>query len=281
MTNTLRIETGTLVGHELEGHHVMRLIGAAGLGEVYLARDAAGVPLALEVIHDDHREDPDARARFQREAVALGRLHHPNVIEVIGAGELPNGWPFLWMEWVEGPSLEEELAERGVLPLRAALTALASLADALAYAHAEHVVHRDLAPAHVLLRDGDPAQVKVNDFGLVDLLSAQARQMIGSALYMAPEQSDGGRDPTGAADVYALAGIAYVTISGHPPFARDKLVELLHAHEREVPELLSERCPEVPAELDALLAAALHKRPSHRPSAREMAARLRALLAAV
>jgi predicted Ser/Thr protein kinase len=286
--NTLRIQTGTLVGQVVDGHRIERVLGAGAMGEVYLAVADDGEGRALKVIHDDQREDASARARFQREAMALGVLRHPNVVAVIAAGELANGWPFLLMEHVEGPTLEDLLTQRGPLDLRDALAVLTQLADALAHTHAHGIVHRDLKPANVILRDGNPADAKIIDFGLVHMLSQQAvtrltgdQQMVGSPLFMAPEQADGSREPTGAADIYALAATAFATISGRPLFPGRKLLELVRAHEREVPELLSARVPEVPPPLDTVLAAMLAKRPEHRPPAAEVATRLRAIAASL
>jgi serine/threonine protein kinase len=152
------------------------------------------------------------------------------------------------------------------------------MADALSYAHSLGVIHRDLKPSNVLVRSGDVRQVKIIDFGLARLLDPEASrltadgQMIGSPAYMAPEQIEGERDQvTGAADIYALAGIAFTLLTGSPPFAGKPYIQLMAAHVEETPPRLSERCEGISERLDALIAACLSKDPAARPRGDELA----------
>jgi serine/threonine-protein kinase len=254
------------------------------MGEVYLARHRTlGVPRAIKVIRSDLRERALSLARFTREAQVLARLQHNSIVQIVEYGTLPNGWPFLAMEYVDGPSLDE-LVRSGPLPLGPALLILEQLALALHFAHSSNVIHRDLKPANVLVRSGDPRQVKLIDFGLARVVDPDAEritgndQTIGSPIYMAPEQVDTSQSVTSAVDIYALAGIAYTLLSGSPPFLYKSSVRLMMAHASETPQRLTERCPELPAILDDLLAACLSKEPRHRLSGEQLASELGRLL---
>jgi serine/threonine-protein kinase len=279
-----RARRGTLVGQVVDGHELLRVLAAGGMGEVYLARHLRlGVHRAIKVIRDNQRESSHATERFQHEAQVLSRLQHNSIVQIIEYGELPNGWPFLAMEYVDGPNLDQVIEAGGPMALGPALEVLAQIAEALDYAHRQNVIHRDLKPANVLLRAGDVRQVKVIDFGLARTVSAGALsrltaegQMIGSPLYMAPEQADGQLEVTGAVDAYALAGVAYTLLSGKPPFADLPLLRLIAAHATEEPERLSARCPwlQLPRLLDQLLFASLAKEPEARPHIDELASHL-------
>lgn len=277
---------GALLGQVVNGHEITRLLGAGGMGEVYLARhQVLGVERAIKVIRDSYQSDNKATERFRLEAQALGRLQHHNVVQIIDFGRLENGWPFLCMEYIDGPDLEKAV-ETGPMSLANALLVLEQLAAALEYSHKINIVHRDLKPANAILRHNDPKQVKVIDFGLVRLLSKEMmtrltadQQMVGSPIYMAPEQADGSTDITGAADVYALAGIAYFLITGQPVFLEGSLLALIYAHSQETPEPLSARARgrHIPPLLDGLLLASLSKSPGDRPAADELRAHFEVL----
>jgi serine/threonine protein kinase len=238
------------------------------------------MPRAIKVIRSRLREHEDAQARFIREAQVLARLHHNSIVQIVDFGELENGWPYLIMEYIDGPHLDQMVEGSGPMPLASSLLVLEQITAALVYAHKQNVVHRDLKPSNVLLRAGDPRQVKVIDFGLAYSGRGEAMrltaegQMLGSPLYMAPEQGDGRLDVGAAADVYALGGVAYTLISGQPPFHGKSLIQLVTAHADEKPPRLSERCPQLPRFLDELLFACLAKDPAARPHADELAAHL-------
>jgi serine/threonine-protein kinase len=253
------------------------------MGEVYLARHLRlGVLRAIKVIRDNQRAEPHAAERFAQEAQTLSRLQHNSIVQIIEFGELENGWPFLAMEYVEGPNLDQLVDGLGPLGLADALLVLEQIASALDYAHRQNVVHRDLKPANVLLRAGDVRQVKVIDFGLARTLSdARQRltaqgQMVGSPLYMAPEQAEGSLEASSAVDSYALGGLAYTLISGKPPFHGLQLLPLVAAHASERPQRLVDRCGWIPIPrlLDELMFACLSKEPEKRPHADELAGHL-------
>jgi len=271
----------TLAGRLVDGYELLRILATGGMGDVYLARHVKlGVQRAIKVICSNQRFDPKVAARFEREARVLARLQHNSIVQIVELGRLEEGWPYFVMEYVEGPSLDQMLESRGMMRVADALLVLAQIANALAYAHAEGIVHRDLKPANVLLRNGDLQQVKIIDFGLAhiideDIVRLTARgQLIGSPAYMAPEQARGVLEITPAADVYALAGVAYLLLSGDPPFTIRRPVELICAHATKMPPRLSERLADLPMMLDDLLFACLSKEPELRPPAGKLASHL-------
>ncbi len=276
-----------LIGQDVLGHEIIKKLGAGGMGSVYLARHRTlGMLRAIKVIHDDQRAAEEAKARFLREAMALATLHHPNVVRVIDFGELGNGWPFLCMEYVDGKDLDAEVGERGPLSVGEAITVLQELASALAYTHSVGLVHRDLKPANLILRGGEVDKLTVIDFGLVKLLSNEARtrltadrQVLGSPLYMSPEQADGSAGVGPAADVYAMGGIGHFLLTGQAAFPPQPLLALIYAHCMETPERLSKRAPNVPVpeSLDTLLFECLAKKQDDRPTAAQLVERLEAI----
>ena len=272
-----QVASNRLLGVVVDGHRITRVLGEGGMGAVFVARhEQTGVDRAVKVIHDDVKSIPSVAKRFFREAKVLTELSHPNIVDVISYGHLENGWPYLILELIDGGDLSELLFERGAMSLSQGLKLLANLAWVLAYAHGRGIVHRDLKPANLLLRGGDPNGLKVIDFGLVRLLSAekitaltQAAQIMGSPEYMAPEQANAFPDVREPADVYAWAGIAYAVLSGHSVFGVRPPLALIYAQSRETPPRLSQRI-EIPAALDDLLYACLAKDPSARPTAPQL-----------
>ena len=277
-----------MIGQLVDGHEIVRTLGTGGMGEVYLARSVStGALRALKVVRTDRDTGPQATGRFRREVLALGRLRHPGIVQMLDAGRLASGAFYYNMEYVNGLDLQAAVEARGPFPLVDALTVLERIASALAFAHAQGVIHRDLKPANVLLQDGEPGGAKIIDFGLAKLAADEGltrltddQQVLGSPLYWAPEQSS-----TAAvgppADIYSLAGLAYFALSGTPIFTARPAVIMVYAHLHEPPQRLSARCPEldIPASLDELFLACAAKQPGDRPTAEQIASELAALLA--
>jgi len=277
-----------VIGQVVDGHEILRPLGAGGMGEVYLARGATGALRAFKVVRAD-RANPQAAARFRREVLALGKLQHPGIVQIFDAGRLPDGQLYLGMEYVAGPDLQAAVGWDGPLAVADALRALVQLAAALAYAHEAGVVHRDLKPANVILESGDPAKAKIIDFGLAKVAADEGltrltedQQALGSPLYWAPEQSTNTQVGP-AADIYALGGIAYYALSGQPLFKPAPPVALVYAHANEPPEPLAQRCRgiELPAGFTELIAACVAKAPAQRPSAEALVLELDRMLATV
>jgi serine/threonine-protein kinase len=195
-------------------------MGRGGMGIVYRARHASlGRVVALKILRDEALAGVEERTRFHREAEAMARLQHPNVVQVYEVGER-DGHPYLTMELVAGGTLAARCRGAPTTPREAARLAEA-LACAVQAAHERGVIHRDLKPANVLLTaDGTP---KISDFGLAKEVAAagqtQTGAIIGTPSSMAPEQASGRNREVGpAADVYALGAILYECFTGRPPF---------------------------------------------------------------
>ena len=259
---------------------VERELGHGGMATVYLARDLRhDRAVAVKVV--ERGVAPTVAARFLREVRIAARLTHPHVLGVHDSGEV-KGLLYYVMPYVEGETLRTRMAREGAPPLTDAVRLLRELADALAYAHAHGVVHRDLKPENVLLAGGHAV---VADFGIAKAL-ADATQgerageasgaasltgtgiSLGTPAYMAPEQATG-EAVDHRADLYALGVIAYELIGGTHPFAGRSSLALVAAHLSESPAPLSERRPEVPPTLAALVAQLLAKNPADRPPSAE------------
>jgi tRNA A-37 threonylcarbamoyl transferase component Bud32 len=201
---------------------VKELIGQGGMGAVYLARQKAlDRPVALKLIRP-READPTFAERFAREARALARLSHPNVVTVYESGEA-GGLPYLVMEYVDGVTLRNAMREQKLTPA-GALAVVPQLCDALEYAHAQGVVHRDVKPENILLtRDG---RVKIADFGLAKVADPAGvsltgtQQAMGTPHYMAPEQWEKPGEVDHRADIYALGVVLYELLTGELPLGR-------------------------------------------------------------
>jgi serine/threonine protein kinase len=275
-----------LIGRVVDGHEIVTSLGRGGMGEVYLARSPSGALRAYKILRGDMLQGAQAAARFRREVTLLDRLKHPGIVQILQTGEFDAGL-YLAMEYVDGPDLQGAVDKHGPFSVADALKILIQLAEALAFAHHQKVVHRDLKPANVLLGGGDPARAKIIDFGLAKLAADEGltrltedEQVLGSPLYLAPEQSSSSSVGP-EADIYALGGLAYFALTGTPLFAPRSAVAMVYAHVHETPEALAVRAPdlELPAGLDELIAACVAKAPADRPSAAQLVAELGPLLA--
>jgi serine/threonine protein kinase len=249
---------------ELGDYRIEGIVGVGRMGVVYLAIDRiTGRAVALKVLRDDVGIDPVYRERFRREASLLVALEHPHIIPIYNLGEL-DGELFIATRLVSA-TLRQAI-NAGPVPLDFTMKVLSCIATALDAAHAAGVVHRDVKPANVLIDPG-PA-VYLGDFGLArdpeGMALTAPGQVLGTLDYMAPELLDGER--VGAAtDIYGLACLAVETLTGSVPYVRDTDAAIMYAHIVDPPPKVSERRPELPAALDAVLAAGLAKDPDDRP----------------
>ncbi|WP_434046759.1 MULTISPECIES: protein kinase domain-containing protein [Sorangium] len=258
---------------------IERQAGKGGLGTVYRARDVeSGAPVAIKVLREP---TDDKRSRFAREARALAALAHPCIVRYIAHGQTPDGELYLAMEWLEGEDLAARLA-RGRLEPAAAIKALIRVAEGLAFAHAQGIIHRDIKPQNIFLPGGEIERATIVDLGLARIADAttaltRTGATVGTPSFMAPEQVIGEGEVDARADVYALGCVLFACLAGRPPFAAAHPLAMLARVVFEEPPRLSALAPGLPAELDAFVARLLVKQPDRRPDAREALDELRAL----
>jgi WD40 repeat protein len=266
----------------IPGYEVLEELGHGGMGVVYKARDLGLNRLvALKMIRAGDFADEDARRRFQREAEAVARLKHPDIVQIYEIGK-QEGQPFFSLEFVEGGSLASRLDGTPWLAARAARL-VEVVARAVQAAHEAHLVHRDLTPGNVLLTaDGTP---KVTDFGLVKQLDPAGQQsqsgvIAGTPSYMSPEQAGSKSKEVGpATDVYALGAILYELLTGRPPFRGETPTETVLQVISQEPVPPSWLNSKVPRDLETICLKCLEKDPATRyGSAEDLAEDLRRFL---
>jgi serine/threonine-protein kinase len=268
---------GVLIDGKIE---LVKMLGGGGMGTVFEAINRrTGRRVAVKLLRPNLCGDESACQRMLQEALACGRIQHPNVVDVYDAG-VHGERPYIVMELLRGESLGARLDRERTLPIAVAVQIAVQAAAGLAAAHAAGIVHRDLKPDNLFLV-GD--RVKVVDFGIskIDdrmsgLAETKTGMVIGTPYYMAPEQARGARDIDARADVYGLAAVLFHALTGRPPFLGDNynalIAEILTG---ELPSARSLRA-EIPAALDAVLARALARDPAARhASIDELAAALR------
>jgi len=248
-------------------------IAEGGMGEVWQATDTVlGRDVAVKTLHAGRAGDPGFQTRFRHEARAMAVLHHPGVADVYDYGQTGDGADaYIVMARVEGQPLNQRIAERGRLTPAETMSIVAQAGRALDAAHQAGIVHRDVKPGNLIIKpDGTVVLV---DFGVSRSAESAAltgaREVVGTALYIAPEQVS--KDVTGPlADVYALGVVAYHCLAGHPPFQGDSPIAVAMQHLQDEPPPLPE---DVPGPVRALVATAMAKDPAERfPSAAAMAA---------
>lgn len=257
-------------------YRVERVLGAGGLGVVVAARHLQLDRLvAIKFLKREIASDPEVRARFSREALAAARLHSEHVTAVLDVGELEHHVPYLVMEYLEGCDLARLLLARGRLEVAEAVSYLLQAGEAVAEAHAIGIIHRDLKPANLFLTtsaDGSP-RIKVLDFGIskgatlgseAALSLTQSAAVMGTPLYMSPEQMQSARGVDARADLWSLGAILHELVAGSPPFVAENLPQLCIAIMQQEPQPLHELRPEVPRELSAIVGRCLAKERSRR-----------------
>ncbi|MFQ3639445.1 MAG: serine/threonine-protein kinase [Chloracidobacterium sp.] len=263
-----------LVGTVISGKYRLdAVLGIGGMGVVYLAHHTGiNRKLALKVLKPDvAASDATIAEAFHREAKISGGLTHPNIISVTDADTLPDGTPFMAMELLECPTLEDELQRSKRFPLNRIDSLLGQICDALHYAHQSGLVHRDLKPANIALIGAGQVteQVKILDFGIAKSLDegvGKVSQAIGTPLYASPEQFVHGGDIDARADLYSLAVILYRMLAGVLPFQGKTIGEIVSLHLTAPPPPLRTHAPELAESIEAFVLGALAKQPSGRPA---------------
>ena len=260
-----------MLGKVLSGlYKVERLLGEGGMGAVYVALHIhLNKQFAVKVLSDRIAKNKDAIERLRQEAVLASSIEHDNIVEVVNFDATSDGSVFIVMELLKGQSLGD-LVNEGPLALERALPIVVQIARALHAAHGKGIVHRDLKPENIFITDRRGMDfAKVLDFGISKIKSAEAEevrmtktgQLVGTPLYMSPEQAKGEADVDRRADIYALGAIMYEILTGVPPFEGGNYFQLLWKHGNEAPLPPRERNPgaSIPEAVEAVILKALAK----------------------
>ncbi len=274
------LEGGSLVGTVIdERYKIESIIGRGALGVVYKAKqELVGRPVAVKILHSYLISDPDTVKRFQQEARGVSRLKHPHIITVFDYGLLPNGLPYIAMDYLEGVTLAKVLHERKLLSVKELMPIIKQVCDALEEAHHCGVVHRDVTPDNIVLieQSGQKNFVKVVDFGIAKLLRVndetlssltKAGSAGGSPIYMSPERITN-KEIDHRSDIYSLGIVIFEALVGRPPFASTEAARLMLEQVNEIPPRLKDIRPDFlfPQELEDVIAKALAKSPEDRQS---------------
>jgi serine/threonine protein kinase len=263
---------------QIPGYTILEVLGRGGMGVVYKARDLRAKRLAaLKMILVGGHAGQQELARFRKEAQAIARLQHPNIVQLYDSGE-SEGHPFFTLEFVEGGSLADQL-DGSPWPARKAARLVRTLSRAVQHAHERGIIHRDLKPANILLTaDGTP---KITDFGLARQLDTSGCQtpsdaILGTPSYMAPEQAGQAKQVGPAADIYALGAILYQLLTGRRPFDGATTLDIVMQVVADDPQPPRALRPSLPVEIENICLKCLQKQPSQRyPSAQALANDLR------
>jgi serine/threonine protein kinase len=250
-------------------------LGKGSMATVYLAKEKAlGRLVAVKVLLPERARDETARKRFEREAKAAASLSHPNVVQVFRLGRLADETPYLVMRFVKGRTMEERIAAEGRLQKDLACQVLHDVASALAAAHAQGIVHRDVRPANVLW-DEEGQQALLADFGIAAILASsgeestrltQTGQMVGNPRYLSPEQLRD-EDLTELADMYAFGILGYELFTGEGPYDAKTNTQWITAHLAGELRDIERLRPDIDPVVASLLKRCLNREPNHRPSA--------------
>lgn len=272
---------------------VVRKLGEGGMGAVYEAvHQVIRRRVAIKVLHPESGQGADSINRFLNEARAANLIGHPGLVQITDFGNLPDGSGFLVMEYLAGETLSSRLKDSGgKLPPEEAVQICVEISSALAACHKKNIIHRDLKPGNVMLAP-DPAmatgeRLKVLDFGLAKLsevleaafVQTHSAAVLGTPLYMSPEQCEGAGRVDAKTDVYALGCILYELLSGRPPFLGEGTGQVIGQHLFKQPQPLAELAPGLPAALCDLVMRLLVKSKDERPTMRETQKALEALAA--
>ena len=262
-----------LIGRNINGRYkIKELIGGGGMSNVYLAHDMIlDRDIAIKMLRYDFSNEEELRRRFQREALSTTSLAHPSIVNIFDVGE-DGAIPYLVMEYVPGKTLKEYIIEHSPIAPERAVKIMKQLASALAHAHHNQIVHRDIKPQNILM--DEEGNVKISDFGIAMALSAtsytQTNSVLGTVHYLSPEQARGG-NATKKSDIYSLGIVMYELLTGRLPFSGESAVSIALKHLQTETPSLREIVPTIPQSLENVVLKATAKNAQHRyQSADEM-----------
>ena len=257
------------------------VVGSGGMASVYCAYDTLlERNVALKILHEHFSEDDEYLQRFQHEARAAAQLSHPGIVTVIDRGEA-DGRQFIVFEFVDGETLKTIVERSGPMPPRRVIELGLEIGRAIAFAHAQGLIHRDVKPQNVLI--GSEGRAKVTDFGIARTVDAvgvtETGTVLGTSHYIAPEQARG--EPVDAqTDVYSFGVVLYELLVGAVPYEGDNFLNVAMRHVNEAVPSVLDRRPDCPVRLASLVERMMAKAPPDRPASMdEVVAELEACLA--
>lgn len=255
-------------GEKFGRYEIIGELGRGSMGVVYRARDPMiDREVAIKTVPVGYEGDPKRRAnhleRLRREALAAGRLNHPNIVVVYDVGEEGDSF-YIAMELLRGKTLDRHIKEAGKISPQWAAGVIEAVADALDHAHSKQVIHRDIKPSNLFLTDNDV--LKITDFGIAKLplgtITAEGR-IVGSPSYMSPEQVRG-RPVDARSDIFSLAIVTYILLTGKKPFGAGEVPDIVYRIVHENPPPVTRLRPDLPAEINQVMEKALAKDASKR-----------------
>ncbi|WP_430743146.1 Stk1 family PASTA domain-containing Ser/Thr kinase [Bacillus atrophaeus] len=255
-----------LIGKRISGRYqILRVIGGGGMANVYLAEDIIlEREVAIKVLRFDFANDNDFIRRFRREAQSASSLDHPNIVSIYDVGEEEDIY-YIVMEYVEGMTLKEYITANGPLHPKEALRIMEQIVSAIAHAHHNHIVHRDIKPHNILI--DHMGNIKVTDFGIATALSSttitHTNSVLGSVHYLSPEQARGGL-ATKKSDIYALGIVLFELVTGRIPFEGESAVSIALKHLQTETPSAKRWNPAVPQSVENVILKATAKDPFHR-----------------
>lgn len=255
-----------LIGRSINGRYkILELIGGGGMSNVYLAHDMIlDRDIAIKILRYDFSNEEELRRRFQREALSTTSLAHPHIVNIFDVGE-EGSLHYLVMEYVPGKTLKEYIIDNSPVAPEQAVKIMKQLASALAHAHQNQIVHRDIKPQNILM-DAE-GNVKISDFGIAMALSAtsytQTNSVLGTVHYLSPEQARGGT-ANKKSDIYSLGIVMFELLTGKLPFSGESAVSIALKHLQTETPSLREIVPGMPQSLENVVLKATAKNPQHR-----------------
>ena len=246
-------------------YEIIKSIGEVGMANVYLANDTIlDREVAVKVLRGDLSTDEKFIRRFQREALSVSNLSHPNIVEVYDVGE-EDGQYYIVMEYIEGKTLKQLLNKRGALTLPEVIDIMTQLTDGLSHAHEAYIIHRDIKPQNIMIEDN--GTVKITDFGIAMAVNAtqftQTNSVMGTVHYLPPEQANG-KGATVKSDIYSLGILMYELLTGSVPFKGDNAVEIALKHMKEKLPSIRKQNPLIPQSVENIVIKACAKNPRNR-----------------
>ena len=253
-------------------YEIVKTIGEGGMANVYLANDTIlDRKVAVKILRGDLSGDEKFIRRFQREALSVSNLSHPNIVEVYDVGE-EDGNHYIVMEYIEGKTLKQLLKKRESLTLTEVIDIMTQLTDGISHAHESYIIHRDIKPQNIMIEDD--GRIKITDFGIAMALNAtqltQTNSVMGSVHYLPPEQASG-KSASIKSDIYSLGIMMYELLTGSVPFKGDNAVEIALKHMKEKIPSIRKQDPSIPQSVENIILKAAAKNPRNRyDSAKEM-----------